>query len=197
MDTHKRFAACVMAMVAALLLTVNAAASDFIPICPPGLVRLPGREVYTSTTPPAELSPQFAPLDIPLDESLQYHAWTLAQYHEVPFEIVIAIMWVESRFEHITAQEANGTVSVGRMQVNSVNHGWLYRDHGLDVNCPYENISAGVLILAMYYNQFDDIERAVAAYNVGPSRARRRYGTSYARRVFERVKELEGLTCVK
>lgn len=113
-------------------------------------------------------TPVFEPLDIPLDVKYQEHAWTICQREDIPYPIFAALMWGESRHIPDVADNVNvdGTRDRGLCQINEVNWEWLAKDYGLDVNDPYDNIEAGVIILAMFWHKYTP-EQALTAYAWG------------------------------
>jgi hypothetical protein len=95
------------------------------------------------------------------------------------FELVLKVMWNESRHQVDVDDNhnTNGSIDRGPMQINSVNWDWLSED-GLDVNMAEDNIEAGVMILAGYLNDYQDVEYALTAYGNGPTGAREMDGKS-------------------
>lgn len=111
--------------------------------------------------------PVFEPLDVPLDTELQEHAWRLCQQNDIPFEVVMAIAWHESRFTvDAVGCNDNGTCDSGLMQINDINRDWLAEHHGLDIEDPYDNIEAGIIILSRFWHRYTP-EQALTAYAWG------------------------------
>ena len=124
--------------------------------------------------------------DVPLSESLQeYTAYICGQYG-VDYDIVLAVMAIESDFkEDIISADGQ---DYGIMQINRVNHDWL-ADMGLtNMLDARQNIKAGVHILADLLERYEgDYEMALRAYNCGVSGANRGGGRSYADKVLREV----------
>jgi len=105
--------------------------------------------------------------DIPLDPGLQEHTYTMAEKYSIPFDILLAIMWHESRYIPDVPDNinTNGTRDRGLMQINSVHWEWL-SEGGLDVSDPYCNIEAGAMLLSELWQKYSQRE-ALAAYAAG------------------------------
>lgn len=105
-------------------------------------------------------------LDVPLDSDLQSYTHAICDEYGIPFELAMAVMYVESGFNP-NAISAHG--DYGLMQVSSVNHGWLSAELGLtDFLDPYQNIRAGVHILAQKIRESDgEFTTALMKYNRG------------------------------
>lgn len=123
-------------------------------------------EIAVETTP--EIIPQNESkiLDVPLDPAIQNHIKTVCDEYNVPFELVVAVIYVESGFDP-SAVSAHG--DYGLMQVSSINHGWLSDELGItDFLDPYQNITAGVHILAQKIRESDgEFTTALMKYNRG------------------------------
>lgn len=95
-----------------------------------------------------------------------------APLNVVPEALVYAILAKEGgRPGQISAPNRNGTVDVGRAQVNSANSGWL-RAQGFDwkavLHDECTNIKAGLTILHHFYVSVGyDWPKAIRAYNAG------------------------------
>jgi soluble lytic murein transglycosylase-like protein len=133
-----------------------------------------------------KLEPIF--LDIPLSEDLQLYTIKLSEEFNVPYDLLFAIMFVESTFRpHVIS----GTNDYGLMQINRVNHGWLREQHGIsNFLCAQQNILSGTIMISALIEQYGDLHRALMAYNMGSAGARRRwnqgiYTSSYSERVIE------------
>lgn len=106
---------------------------------------------------------------IPLSEELQRFTYTCSQEAGVEYELILAIMWRESRFDvNAVGYNKNGTTDSGIMQINDVNKAWLRDEYGItDLMDPYQNICAGVTMLSMFLKEYDDAEIALMAYHYG------------------------------
>ena len=122
----------------------------------------------TTAQTPLETIPQNESkiLDVPLDPAIQNHIKTVCDEYNVPFELVVAVIYVESGFDP-SAVSAHG--DYGLMQVSSINHGWLSDELGItDFLDPYQNVRAGVHILAQKIRESDgEFTTALMKYNRG------------------------------
>ena len=122
----------------------------------------------TTAQTPLETIPQYENkiLDVPLDPAIQNHIKTVCDEYNVPFELVVAVIYVESGFDP-SAVSAHG--DYGLMQVSSINHGWLSDELGItDFLDPYQNVRAGVHILAQKIRESDgEFTTALMKYNRG------------------------------
>jgi len=137
-----------------------------------------------------EIEPQvFTPLDVPLPEDMQHLVWELSQEYNVPFEIVMAIMWAESRhrLDHPDNHNTNGSIDRGVMQINDVHWQRFWDEYELDVNCTYDNIMIGIMIISDLWQRHPP-EMAVAAYQSGEWGMLQGGGRGYAARVLEQAK---------
>ena len=107
------------------------------------------------------------------DDGLKQYAWQLAQHYNVSYEIVIAIIYNESRFvPGLTHVNKNGTTDWGLMQVNDVCFNQLKKE-GVVVNSmeelldPYKSIQAGCAILGYHRRYVSNDEDALLRYQVG------------------------------
>jgi len=134
--------------------------------------------------PPA---PTFTPMDIPLPIDLQQHTWELCQEYDVPFEVVLAVMYQETGYRDLTVMDSNGLYSTGFMMVNAIAWPEL-EEMEIDVHSEEGGIEAGIIILADYWHRYPP-EQALTAYNCGESRMLRNGLTStrYSRKIMEEV----------
>lgn len=79
----------------------------------------------------------------------------------------MAVAWHESRFQlDALGYNTNGTYDSGLMQINDINRGWLAEEHGLNIDDPYDNIEAGIIILSRFWHKYPP-EQALTAYGLG------------------------------
>ncbi|MES1242837.1 MAG: lytic transglycosylase domain-containing protein [Acidobacteriota bacterium] len=117
--------------------------------------------------------------------------WRISRRHGVDGLLVASIIQVES---HFTRDAVSSRGAVGLMQVLPAT-GALYG--ATDLNDPHVNLDVGCRYLGRLLKDFDgDLERAVAAYNAGPSTVARYGGVppfretkEYVRRVLELYRE--------
>lgn len=156
-------------------------------------------ETPTPTEPPApaqepavivDKSPVY---DVPLSEELQAYLYEACMESGVPFEIAVALIGNESGYQTDIISKTN---DYGLMQINRSNHEWLKEEVGVeDFLDPEENITAGIYILAGFFESYENPHMALMAYNMGESGARKQwnngiYHSAYSLRVMGRVDEL-------
>jgi len=112
---------------------------------------------------------------IPLSKELQEFTWQRCQELDIEYELVLAIMWRESRFKtNAVGYNNNGTRDSGVMQINDINKAWLKKELGItDLMDPYQNITAGTAMLADYLHEYDDESKALMAYHCGEAGMRK------------------------
>jgi len=115
--------------------------------------------------------------EIGLPKEKQKYLWDLCQEHNLDYDLMLAIMYHESRFNHDARNtNTNGTHDTGYMQINSSNRKWISElaERPLDLFDPYDNILAGVLIYKSYQDYWEDKTKedlldqyALNSYNMG------------------------------
>lgn len=106
--------------------------------------------------------------DIPLSYALQHYTYQACVEAELEYELVLALMWRESRFQTDAINvNTNGTKDSGIMQINDVNKEWLEEQHGIDdLLDPVQNIDAGIIMLQTFVEKYG-IHDALMAYQYG------------------------------
>ena len=141
---------------------------------------------------PIEETPETIYYDCPLSYELQDYIRNLCEKHNVPMLVVIALIETESAFY---SNVISGTSDYGLMQINKINHKWLSEQYGIsDFLDPYQNVFCGITILSQHYNQFNDINKSLMAYNLGATGAKRLwdkgvYETSYTQKINKAMEE--------
>lgn len=104
--------------------------------------------------------------DIPLPAELQHGIRELADWYEVSFELVLAVIMTESSGKVDTI--GDGGASVGLMQIQPKWYGNLITDTGLSVDKPIENVELGIRILLGFIEENNgSLDRALKQYNSG------------------------------
>lgn len=117
--------------------------------------------------------------DCPLSHDLQDYIRTLCGNYGVPMSLIIAMIDVESSFR---ADVISKTNDYGLMQINIINHEWLREEYDItDFLDPYQNVFCGIAMIAEHYNRYCDVNRAVMAYNLGLTGAKRLWDKSIFR----------------
>ena len=126
--------------------------------------------VHPPAAPAGDKEPEacFYLEELPLAEELQAHTWKLCQEEGIDYALVLALMYQESRFQtDVTGHNANGTTDGGLMQLNSRYADYLCERFGVeDLRDPYQNIEAGVRLLASYIRPYGEHD-ALLAYHMG------------------------------
>ena len=149
--------------------------------------------VVTPATSKVETSTPTEPekfyYDCPLDHDLQDYIRDLCIENDVPMDLVIAMISVESSFR---PNVVSGTNDYGLMQINKINHEWLSEEYSItDFLDPYQNVFCGITIIAEHLKKTDGgIELALMRYNCGATGAKRLwdkgiYHTDYTRKIME------------
>lgn len=131
--------------------------------------------------------------DIPLSEELQTYTFELCQEKNVDYEMVLALMKVESDYNASLVSQTN---DYGIMQINRVNHKWLREQLGItDFLDPRQNILCGVTMLGNLRAKYEENHKILMAYNMGEGGARTKwlqnvYTSHYSRKVMAVREEL-------
>lgn len=131
----------------------------------------------------------FVYYDIPLELDIQRHIFDECQLHEVPYELAMAVMYVETGGTYKTDLRSK-TNDSGLFQVNDVHKKWLKESGITDLYNPYQNSSAGIWILKDSLNKGDNIHTSLMVYNIGHGGAKKLwkkgiYSSKYSRKVVE------------
>ena len=170
----------------AIMMTVSAN-----PVPPPELPQADDRQVKISI---AEPYPDYAYYAVPLSDELQEYTQNICKDYGISYELVLGIMEVESDFN---PNLFSGTNDSGIMQINAANHEWLTKALQItDFFDPYQNILAGVYLLAEISGKYDTPEEILMVYNCGPSGARRLWKqgvnkTKYTNKVMSAARKFE------
>lgn len=157
----------------------------------PSITSTPKVVIHNTPTIEPTITPTATPnvkiYDIALSADLQQYTYEIACQYGVEsyFEVIIGVMWNESRFNPKAVSRTN---DYGIMQINIYNLDWLEEELGItDLFNAEQNILAGVHILAGYLHKYD-VHRALMAYNYGEGGATKQwnkkvYTTKYSHAV--------------
>jgi soluble lytic murein transglycosylase-like protein len=127
-------------------------------------------------------------------EGLRAHIRAAAEKYRLPEKLLLAVMAVESNYDHRALSEKG---AMGLMQLMPTTARDMYVDDAWD---PAQNIEGGARYLRILANQYGgDPVQVLAAYNAGPEAVRRAGGTvpnipetrAYVRKVVELWKAYE------
>lgn len=107
---------------------------------------------------------------IPMSWDLQKYTYDICVKKGLEYELVLALMWRESRFQtDAVGVNTNGTKDSGIMQINDVNKQWLLDQHGIDnLMDPIQNIYAGTTMLSGFTSKYG-VHDGLMAYQYGES----------------------------
>lgn len=134
-------------------------------------------------------------LDIPLSNEIQDYTMELCIQYDVEYELVIALMKIESNFKSDLISSTN---DYGIMQINKINHKWLQEKLGitdfLDIK---QNILCGVYMLSDLYKRYGDEHKTLMAYNFGEGGMRKVWNkgfrsSGYSRKIMGDYEKLKG-----
>lgn len=110
--------------------------------------------------------------NVPLSDEEQRVAREIADKYEVEVELLYAIMYAESGYD-ASARSYNGS-SIGIMQINRINAGWLRDMLGINDLYDYrQNVTAGAAIISDLIDRYGDVGRALVCYKYGEAGAAR------------------------
>lgn len=130
--------------------------------------------------------------DVPLSRELQDYIIDLCKVNNISPELVLAIIKVESNY---CATAVNASESCyGLMQINRCNFAAYQLDEPTD---DFENVRVGITIFAELLDKHGNVNKALMAYNCGPTGAKRLWEkgiteTSYCRKVAAAKQEIVG-----
>lgn len=132
--------------------------------------------------------------DVPLSHSLQRFIYEVCADEDVPVSLVMAIIDHVSKFN---PEVVSKTDDFGLMQINEINHEQLQEQYrAADMLDPYQNVFCGIKILGSYIEEYEDLNYALMAYNMGEYGARKAWesgikSTSYSESILEIMSEYE------
>lgn len=152
-------------VLSALALTVMLTAVPYIAEPeveePPGKVATePAKQVVTKVA-----EPKVRTFDIPLEKDLQLYIFELAERYGIDPELIIAVIWQESKFK--ADEIGDGGRSFGLMQVQEFHHKERMEKFNVtNLLNPYENVLIGTDYLAELI-ELGGVEWALMCYNGG------------------------------
>ena len=119
-----------------------------------------------------------------LEAEYQDYTYQMCEKYGVTkyYKLMLALMWHESNYN---VNEISKTNDYGLCQINTCNHGWLKKTLDIDPDFlnPYTSIECGVYMLSSYLKKYDDVHKALVAYNKGDNAVDRNkiYESTYSR----------------
>lgn len=134
---------------------------------------------------------------IPLPYDLQDTMRTACEEYGCPYPLALAVAEVESNFD-VEAVGAVGEVGVMQLNPGPENTYWinLQAETNQDPTTPAGNIVCGVYLLGTHLINYEDTEKALMAYNMGPAGALQAWedgitSTEYTEKVMEAMDRWE------
>lgn len=131
---------------------------------------------------------------IALSNSEQDYVRKMCKKYNVSFEMVLALMKVESGYK---ASAKSKTNDYGIMQINKGNHSFLKKKLGVKNFLDFkQNTQAGVYMLSRYTAKHSDIHKVLMCYNLGEGTAAKKWKkgtlqTSYSLKIVSAMEQLE------
>ena len=141
--------------------------------------------------PAAPAEPERTYYDVPLTEDLQDIIIDISAERAVDPALVLAIIEKESGYDPAAAGD-NGK-SQGLMQIwRSAHESRMEKLGAVNLYDPYDNILVGIDILAEKLESYEDVEKALIAYNAGDAGAKKLYFEKgiYSNRYSQAVMEI-------
>lgn len=126
---------------------------------------------------------------IKLSQEWQEYTYEMCLKYNVPYEIILGLMGAETGWDVGIGVSDNG-IYYGIGMVNIEYNKEKCRKYGFELCTPAGGVEATCLIISQKLNTFEDIDKALIAYNRGDGGARRLfrkgiYSTRYDRRIHE------------
>lgn len=129
------------------------------------------------------------------DAELVEYINALCEDHGLAPELIYAVIERESSWQADALNAAGNCI--GLMQISTVNLGWLSESLGVeDLYDPFQNVLAGISMLASYVETYGDYHMALMCYNCGCGGAQKLfdqgiYSSAYSRWIVERMEALD------
>ena len=126
---------------------------------------------------------------IKLSQEWQEYTYEMCLKYNVPYEIILGLMGAETGWDVGIGVSDNG-IYYGIGMVNIEYNREYLRKYGIELCSPAGGVEAVCFIMSQKLNTFEDIDKALIAYNRGDGGARRLfrkgiYSTRYDRRIHE------------
>ena len=105
------------------------------------------------------------------DDELKEYTKGLCEETGVPYEYVLGVIWLESRFDGSVRSSYGGYSNYGLMQINGINYEYLKDKIGLenveDLMDEKMNIKSGIALLKEHLDYTGDYDDMILRYQVG------------------------------
>ncbi len=128
-------------------------------------------------------------------EVVQVYLWCLCREKGIDYYTIVALIEIESDYKY-NASGDDGN-SIGYMQIQKKWHKERMLEEGVtDLSDPYGNIRVGLSFIGELYEKYGSLDKALMAYNMGESRARKLwregiYSTQYTIAIQDRAQEIK------
>jgi len=120
--------------------------------------------------------------NIPLEEQYQDFVFEMCEKYSVPVDIVLGIMWQESKYDFMALSSDRSCVGI--MQINRIHYDELNKQLGItDLTNPQQNIESGVYIFSNLVHKYGDYHKALVCYNCGENGAKDKLTSGYSNSV--------------
>lgn len=181
MKIIKCLGTAVIVLLICILLSNTGHDDETVPIQRPYTVEIPKIEPYVYTY-----------YDVPLTKEQQREIQIIALENNVPYEIVLGVMYTESNFRADAIGDSGA--SEGIMQIQPYWHSGRMEQLGVtDLTDLVQNATVGIDILAEKLEKYGNVEKALVVYNMGDSGAKGICSTKYSQKVLRYADELIGV----
>ena len=150
----------------------------------------------TEVSQPQQAQPAITYYNVPLTREQQEFVTALCEQYNVDVKTVYGVMYVESKFN----PSARNGRCYGLMQIARINHKTLKKELGISNFLDFEdNATAGVYMLSDLYGRYRSYHKALMAYNMGETGARKYFvkgikKTSYSNKVMRYAKSFKEIS---
>lgn len=152
-----------------------------------------GAEVYESGFKYFTIPEEYERYGGCFPEVVQVYLWCLCEERGLDYYIMVALIEAESGYQWDACR--SGDNSIGYMQIIEKWHEDRIAEEYADINNPYGNIRVGLNFMSELYERYGDWSKALMAYNMGESGAKKlwakgEYSTYYSRNIIKRAQEI-------
>lgn len=157
--------------------------------------RIEPAQIPSSAAETATEDPALVYYDISLTHEQQDVVRAVCAEYDVPFDLVLAIMDVESDFDPKAVSKTN---DYGAMQINKINHDGLKKALGItDFLDLEQNTKAGCYMLSKLFRKYQSWDMVVQAYHSGETGAKRLWNQGiYSTAYTDAVNDARAALCV-
>jgi soluble lytic murein transglycosylase-like protein len=106
--------------------------------------------------------------DLPINKDLQEYIYNKCLKYQIPYELALAVMKVESEFQKdLICKNDDTNIDQGIMQINSCHNEEFQQQGYTDILDPKQNIDYGLKFLSALYHKYKDDNITLMSYNMG------------------------------